>query len=152
MIAALTVAKAVFQRLWWSTPFLLVALGLLWWSLTSAQTKVDKLTAWAGQVLAETQDAALNPKLVAQDVPAQIKALGSSVSELRGGLAVAKASALAAAKNDANRRDALQQQMAVLNAQDRGRQSVIERLAASATRPAQNAKCEVSPTLKELWK
>lgn len=151
MITALAFAKALLQRVWWSTPFLILAIGMLWWALSSTNSKLDAARTWGGQVLTETQDAALNPKLIARDVPAQIRELGKGVAELREGLNRAKSSALAAAKNDADRRAALQQQMAVLTAQDRGRQSVIDRLAASAARPAPAGACEASDTLKGLW-
>lgn len=152
MIAALAIAKAVLQRLWWSTPFLLLALGMLWWALSAANSKLDAARTWGGQVLTETQDAASNPKLIARDVPAQIRELGRGVTALRDGLNRAQAAALAAAKNDADRRAALQQALDTLTGQERARQSVIDRLAASAMRPAPAGACDVSPTLKELWK
>ena len=152
MIPALAFARALLQRVWWSTPFLIIVIGMLWWALSSANSKLDAARAWGGQVLTEAQDAANNPKLIERDVPAQIRELGRGMAVLREGLNRAKTSALEAAKNDADRRAALQQQMAVLNAQDRGRQSVIDRLAVSATKTPPAGACEPSDTLKELWK
>lgn len=152
MIAALTVAKAILQRLWWSTPFIAALAGVSFVLLQHTRHQLDDLRTWQGQVLTEAQDAASNPKLISRDVPAQIRELGRGVIVLREGLNKAKASALAAAKNDADRRAALQQALDNLSGQERARQSVIDRLAASAARPAPAAACDVSPTLKELWK
>ena len=152
MIAALAIAKAVLQRLWWSTPFIAALAGVSFVMLQHARHELAELRAWQGQVLTEAQDAANNPKLIARDVPAQIRELGRGVTALRDGLNRAQASALAAAKNDADRRAALQQALDTLTGQERARQSVIDRLAASAAHPAPVGACDVSPTLKELWK
>lgn len=152
MIAALTVAKAIFQRLWWSTPFIAAVAAISFVMLQRTRNELADMRTWQGQVLTEAQDAANNPKLIARDVPAQIRELGRGVTALRDGLNRAQASALAAARNDADRRAALKQALDTLTGQERARQSVIDRLAASAARPAPAGACDVSPTLKELWK
>lgn len=152
MIAALTVAKAILQRLWWSTPFIAALAGVSFVLLQHTRRELDDLRTWQGQVLTEAQDAASNPKLISRDVPAQIRELGRGVTALRDGINQAKASALTAAKNDADRRASLQQQLDGLSGQERARQSVIDRLAASAAQPAPPGSCEASETLKGLWK
>ncbi len=152
MIAAITVAKAVLQRLWWSTPFLLLTILLLWWGLAGKQSKIDALNAWGGEVLVATQDAAANPRLNKRDVPAQIRELGSGIARLRAGLNKAKASALAAAKNDAERQAEFTRQAAGLVAEDRARQSVIDRLVVAAAEPQEPGDCKLPTALKEVWK
>lgn len=142
-------------------PFLplLLALGLSLCSLHRAdrdlrKTRVElaRERTWGNSVLDATRAAAGNPKLARDDTPKQIEALGGSLIKVRDGLKVCGDSARAAAKNDADRQAALAQQLAALTAQDRARQSVIDRLRASAAQPAPAGACEASDTLKGLWK
>lgn len=138
---------------------LLLALGLSLCSLHRAdndlrRTRVElaKEQTWGVSVLDAARTAAGNPKLAHDDAPAQISALGTSLGKVRDGLKVCGDSASAAAKNDADRKAALAQQLAAVAAQNRERQSVIDRLQASAAQPAPAGACEASDTLKGLWK
>lgn len=138
---------------------LLLALGLSLCSLHRAdrdlrKTRVElaKEQTWGNSVLDAARTAAANPKLARADAPAQIAALGTSLGKVRDGLKVCGDSARAAAKNDADRQAALAQQLAAVAAQGRARQSVIDRLRASAAQPAPAGAREPSDTLKGLWK
>jgi cell division protein FtsB len=147
---------AVAMRFWWAFPILLLAVGLMSTRSRLEDVKVDRDNHRAfGELVAEaTRDAAGNPKLRKDRVPAQIAALGRGVETLKTNLQTANRSARDAAGRDAAAQAHAAEQLADVERRAASGQATIDRLRASAAAPRSPARagCEPSQTLKDLWK
>jgi hypothetical protein len=154
-ISAGATALKLLRRFWYVIPLIGLAIALMVTrsTLERRTEQRDNLLAFKTLVVTTTREAAANPRLAADHVPAQIAALGRSVGRLRDGLNRCNASARAAAENDTRRQIAAQEALRAALARDAARAGVIARLrdSAASARP-EGAACEPSETVREIWR
>ncbi|MEA3042957.1 MAG: hypothetical protein QOH47_795 [Sphingomonadales bacterium] len=154
-MSAGAIALKLLRRFWYVIPLigLTIALMITRSTLERRTEERDNLQAFKTLVVTTTREAADNPRLAAEHVPAQIAALGRSVVALRDGLNRCNASARAAAENDARRQIAAQEALRAAQARAQATQGLVGRLrsSAAAERPA-GAACEPSETVREIWR
>jgi hypothetical protein len=151
----MTVALSLLRRFWYAVPILGLAIALMITrgTLSRRTEERDGLKAFQTLVVDTTRTAAANPRLAVAQVPAQIAALGRSVTALQAGLNSCNASAHAAADNDARRQIVAQEALQAAQARDAASQGLVARLRTSAgeAQPA-GAGCEPSETVREIWR
>ena len=142
------------RRFWYLPLLAVLAIGLMSTRSRLADVKDDlaKAKAFGTLVVDTTREAAGNPKLPSEQVPAQIAAMGRSVGALRIGLDRCNAAALAAAEADAAAQRLAAERLRQAETRDAGRQALIDRLRASAAKPRPAGQCEASDTVKEIWR
>jgi hypothetical protein len=146
---------SLLARFWYAIPILLlvVALGVTRARLADVRDERDLARAFSELVIDATRDAAGNPELARESVPAQIAALGRSVKALGDGLERCNATSRAHAENDARRSSEAEAALAAARRRAAAGDATIARLRASAGQPrSPESECEPSQTVEEIWR